>query len=336
MAQITIDGSTPVTFHCDETDTIMRAALRSGIGFPYSCNVGACGNCRFQLVEGEVEHVQTSPRAWTERDEKRQRYLGCQARPKTDCRIKLRTSEQYEPGTRPVPATARLLAKTALTHDMTEFALELDTPLSFLAGQYALLGTPAIDSPRAYSMCNVSGGDTHWNFQIKRVPGGVMTEQLFDHLQPGDTLTFDGPFGTAYLREDSDRDILCLAGGSGLSPMIAIARAAAEHPHLKHKRLDFVFGGRRPEDMCGEDLLGELPAFGGTLHYHPAISEDVPAEEWAGLRGFVHDVALQLFGEELRDKEIYFAGPPLMAQAVQKMLFDLKVPFDQVHFDEFY
>lgn len=336
MAEITIDGATPVTFQCDESDTIMRAALRNGIGFPYSCNVGACGNCRFQLLEGEVEHLQDNPRAWTERDEKRQRYLGCQARPKTDCRIKLRTDDSYVPDTRPMPLTAVLQDKSKLTHDLWEFALELDSPLSFLPGQYALLGAETVDGPRAYSMCNVSRNDTAWHFQIKRVPGGSMTSVLFDQLQPGDTLTVDGPFGTAFLREDSERDILCLAGGSGLSPMIAIARAAAEHPDLKHRRLDFVFGGRQPDDICGESLLSELPGFGSTLRFHPAISDDAPATEWSGLRGFVHDVAHQLFGETLRDKEIYFAGPPLMAQAVQKLMFELKVPADQVHFDEFY
>ncbi|MEX1215519.1 2Fe-2S iron-sulfur cluster-binding protein [Saccharospirillum sp.] len=336
MALITIDGATPVTFECDESDTIMRAALRHGLGFPYSCNVGACGNCRFQLLDGEVEHLQESPRAWTERDEKRQRYLGCQARPLSDCRIKLRTNEQYVPQTEPVKVSATFKEKTVLTHDLSEFALELDKPLPFLAGQYALLGASAVDGPRAYSMCNVSRNDTEWSFQIKRVPDGAMTTHLFDLLQPGDALTLDGPFGTAYLREDSERDILCLAGGSGLSPMIAIARAAAEHPQLRQRRLDFIFGGRRPEDMCGEELLRDLPGFGSTLHFHSAISEDISETEWSGLRGFVHDVAQQLFGEALQSKEIYFAGPPLMAQAVQKMLFDLKVPLDQVHFDEFY
>lgn len=336
MALITIDGPTPISFTCDESDTIMRAALRSGIGFPYSCNVGACGNCRFQLLEGEVEHIQDNPPAWSERDEQRQRYLGCQARPKSDCRIKLRADDQYVTQTRPTAMTATLVSRANMTHDLAEFALELDAPLAFQAGQYALLGAESIQGGRAYSMCNVSRADNQWNFQIKRVPGGAMTTHLFDHLKPGDKLTFDGPFGTAFLREDSKRDILCMAGGSGLSPMIAIARAAAESETLKGRKLDFVFGGRRPEDICGADLLAELPGFGTTLNFHPAISEEVSLEEWSGLRGFVHDVALSLFGEDLVNKEIYFAGPPLMAQAVQRMLVDLKVPMDQVHFDEFY
>ena len=164
-----------------------------------------------------------------------------------------------------------------------------------------------------------------------------MTAVLFDELSQGDTVSIDGPYGTAFLREDSERDIVCVAGGSGLSPVMSIARAAAASSQFAGRRIDFIYGGRRARDICGESMLAELPGFNETLHFYPAISDmDEDDGTWKGRVGFVHLVARELLGEELLNREIYFAGPPAMAVAMQKMLFELKVPFDQVHFDEFY
>ena len=321
-------------FECAHGDTILRAALRAGHGFPYECNVGSCGNCRFELLGGEVSHERTDPPAWSERDLKRNRWLGCQARPAGDCTIKVRLDEHYQSLHRPARRQMRLTETRPITHDISEFRFAVRAPAPFLPGQYALLYLPGVDGGRAYSFCNVDGETGAWSFQIKRVPGGAATGALFDRLQAGDTIAADGPFGMAYLREDAPRDILCIAGGSGLSPMIAIARAAAASPALVARNIHFVYGGRSPRDICGEAMLAELPGWGSCIHYAAAISE--PDAGWTGHTGFVHQVALDLYGDRLADFEVYFAGPPAMAEAVQKMLYEAKVPLDQVHFDQFY
>lgn len=337
MVQITVEGKEEQSFECSSDDTILRAALRAGKGFPYACNVGSCGNCRFQLIEGEVEHARRDSPAWGERDLKRNRYLGCQALPKGNCRIKLRFDESYAPEFAPARTEMTLKDKGTITHDITEFFFELKDSNPFLPGQYALLRLPGVDGGRAYSMSNITTDGSQWHFQIKRVPQGVATTCLFDQVRIGDTLELDGPYGTAFLREDAPRDILCLAGGSGLSPMISITRAAAISEKLKGRQIDFVFGGRATRDVCGREFLTELPGFGERIHFHAAISNPGPEDaEWDGHTGFIHDVAHEIFGDSIRDKEIYFAGPPLMAQAVQKLLFELKVPPEQIHFDEFY
>jgi toluene monooxygenase electron transfer component len=74
----------------------MRAAVRNGLGFPYECNVGSCGNCKFELLEGEIEHLRQNPPGWSERDLQRKRYLGCQAKPLSDCKIKLNLRDHYK------------------------------------------------------------------------------------------------------------------------------------------------------------------------------------------------------------------------------------------------
>jgi len=336
LPQITLTG-TDIAWRCDDGDTIMRSALRAGIGFPYECNVGSCGNCRFDLVEGEIEHLRADPPGLNERDRLRGRRLGCQARPLTDCAIKVRLMPRYESRFRPIRQSAMLLDTRDITHDIREFRFRMESPTRFISGQYALLSLPGVDGSRAYSMCNTGETGEEWHFQIKRVPNGTATGYLFDALSTGVRVGIDGPFGMAYLREEAERDVVCVAGGSGLSPMISIVRAAAVSPALAGRRIDLVYGGRTARDICGREMLEELPGFGTRIFYHPAVSSVEEGDKgWDGYRGFVHDVAEELFGIRLSACEVYFAGPPAMSEAMQKMLFTRGVPQEQMHFDQFF
>jgi toluene monooxygenase electron transfer component len=336
MAVIKLAG-TDISWSCPEGDTIMRSALRAGLGFPYECNVGSCGNCRFDLLEGEIEHLRADPPGLSERDRQRGRRLGCQARPLSDCSVKLRLMPQYESCFVPLRQSAVLVETRDITHDIREFQFKTDGPAQFLPGQYALLELPEVAGSRAYSMANVANEKSDWHFQIRRVADGLATGKLFEHIPLGASIGIDGPYGMAYFREEADRDIICLAGGSGLSPMMSIARGAARSSSFTGRRLDFVYGGRTAIDICGKELLQELPGFGESIHFHPVVS-GMPEDDdgWDGYRGFVHEIAHRLFAERLRNCEVYFAGPPMMGQAVQKMLVDLGVPSGQIHFDQFY
>lgn len=336
MAKITIIKS-DIVYDC-VSDTITRAATRAGLGFPYECNVGECGNCRFELIEGEVSYLRQNPPAITERDAERKRYLGCQAMPHGDCTIKVPLRDHYKSKHLPKKTRGVLTEVIDITHDIREFRFQLSEPVKFLAGQYGLISAPGVEGARAYSMSNTGEACEQWHFQIRRVPNGRATGSLFDGMKIGESLDLDGPYGMAYLREDAPRDILCLGGGSGLSPMVSISRAAAHSAALAGQNIYFVYGGRTPRDICGEEFLRELPGFGERIHYTPVISmvDDPASAGWTGKTGFVHDVAEAMFGDKLANFEVYFAGPPLMAQSVTKMLIKAKVPGSQMHFDQFY
>lgn len=334
---ISIAGSDTV-FTCLADDTLLRAAQRAGIGFPYECNVGSCANCKYELVEGDVCMQWEQAPGWTEKDRQRRRFLGCQSRPLSDCVLKLRPDPRYQPLNRPIRIEARLESRRKITHDISEFRFVLAQPQKFEPGQYALVYLPGVDGPRAYSMSNIAADGVVWEFQVKRMPDGKGSHALFDRLRDTEAIEIDGPYGMAWLRRDAPRDILCLAGGSGLAPMMSIARGAMSEPRLAPYHLHFLYGGRTQADVCGEAMLRELPGWGKRLSYQAALSSVPPegAAAWPGPVGFLHDVALQAFGPKLAQMEIYFAGPPIMATAVQRMLFEAKVPAEQVHFDQFY
>ncbi|MBA2690754.1 MAG: 2Fe-2S iron-sulfur cluster binding domain-containing protein [Burkholderiales bacterium] len=325
-------------FECAAEDTIMRAGLRAGLGMPYECNVGSCGTCKMELVSGEIEPNWPEAPALSDRDRARKRVLGCQAKPLTDCKVKVRLADMYKSAHPPRPFIGTLKEYRDVTHDIREFHFHAAETHGFLPGQYALLNFPAVAGARAYSMSNIFQGDGNWHFQIRRVPGGKATGALFDQVRVADRVAFDGPYGLAYLRTDSPRDIVCIAGGSGLSPVISIARGVAATPALASRKLHFFYGGRGPADICGEDMLRALPGFGERFIYYPSISlpELDMEKRWSGKVGFVHEHALEVMGKSLAEHEIYFAGPPAMAQAVQRMLIQQKVPLSQVHYDAFY
>ena len=324
-------------FSCAEDDTLLRAGLRAGLGLPYECNAGSCGTCKVELLEGEIRSLRPDAPGLGERDRARNRVLACQAQPASDCRIKVRLRPENVPAHRPARFRATLEAARDLTHDMREFRFRAaaGSP-GFLPGQYALFYLPGLEVPRTYSMSNVDDGSGTWEFIVRRVPGGVGTVALFDKVPVGGELELDGPYGLAYLRTDSPRDIIAIAGGSGLAPVLSIARAAIAEPALAGREIHIFYGARTSRDLCGETELCALPGFGSRLHFHAVLSGAQDEEGWKGPTGFVHDHARAFIGERWAQFEYYFAGPPAMAEAVQKMLIEKRVPFPQVHFDSFY
>lgn len=329
---ILIEGGEAFAVSAEE-DSLLRGALRAGIGLPHECSVGGCGACRFELVAGDMETLWPDAPGLTERDRKRGKRLACQCRPLGDCTIRVRCGDEYRPARPTRRGLARLEGKRQLTPDMAEFSFRTDWPADFLAGQYALLYPPDTPGARAYSMANGANADGLWRFVIRRVPGGRGSNALF-RAGVGDEVVLDGPYGHAYLRDDSEREIVCIAGGSGLAPMLSVAcTALARDPA---RRVHFFDGVRTHRDLCGEGLLAEGLPHGGSLAYTPVLSAPEPSAPWSGAVGFVHQAVERSLPQPLDCYEFYFAGPPPMIEAVQTLLLHgHQVPFQQIHFDRF-
>ncbi len=328
--QVEIEGGG--TFDADPAEeSLLRAALRAGTGFPHECSVGGCGACRYELLEGEVDDLWPEAPGLSDRDRKRGKRLACQTRPRGDCKVKVRCDAAYVPPIRPERIKCVLRSRRMLTDDMAELSFEAKQPVSFLPGQYALLRLPGVRGLRAYSMSNVADGSGTLQFIVRRTAGGAGSALLVDRLALGSTVTIDGPNGHAYLREQQARPLVCIAGGSGLAPMLSVATRAA----ALDMEVDFFFGGRSVGDLCARPMLASLPGFDTRLRLHEVVSGP-DTTGWSGATGWVHEAVEQLVHADARERDYYFAGPPPMIEALQELLMvRLQVPFEQIHFDRF-
>lgn len=313
-------------------DSLLRAALRAGIGFPHECSVGGCGACRFELLDGEVEDLWPQAPGLGERDRKRGKRLACQSRLLGNARVRVRCDDAYRPALVPRRRSFTLTQRRMLTQDMAELSFETDDAVDFLPGQYALLYLEGVNGPRAYSMSNIADESGVLQFIVRRTPDGSGSVALVDSLVIGERITIDGPYGHAYLREQVQRPIVCIAGGSGLAPMLSVARRAASAMSVQ---IDFFFGGRSAKDLCADAYLNTLPGFGDRLRLHNVVSEP-EGDDWRGATGWVHDEVDRVIGDQAVAREFYFAGPPPMIESLQALLMvQRKVDFGQIHFDRF-
>ena len=335
---IKVKGSNKV-FTCREQDTLLRAAIREGIKIPYECNSGGCGSCTFDLIEGEVESLWDSPPGLSPRDIRKGKLLACQCKPKGNCEIDFRLDDWKSPQYPPQRFSATYISRCDLTEDMAEFCFQSESMAQFMSGQFAMLTLPGVTGDRAYSMSNVSNSDGYWQFIVKKMPGGAGSTYLFDEIKVGDVIEIDGPFGLAYLDPAIHRDVVCIGGGSGLSPIMSIARAVAANDDFSDQKLKMFYGGRGPKDICTPELLSAIDPNGTKITCYNATSDpDLSAKHgWDGDVCFVHELVKNILGDSLPEYEFYFCGPPPMTEAVQRMLMiEYKVPFEQIHFDRFF
>ena len=324
-------------------DSLLRGALRAGFDFPYECSVGGCGGCRFDLLDGLMATLWEQAPGLSERDRRRGKRLACQSLPQGDCTIRVRPAGSEPSG---LPAAQRvsatLLTRRAVTPDLSEFTFGLPVEGAFRAGQYALLYPPGVEGARAYSFSDAPGEPADagiWRFMIRRVPGGRGSNALFDEVASGDSIELDGPYGHAWLRPgtpDARRDVVCIAGGSGLGPMLSVARGVLAEAGTR--RVHFFLGLRTLAELGAaaevESLRGER-----RLQLTTVLSNPTEGSAWNGPTGFVHtqvEAALTALGRPFDAYDHYFAGPPPMVEAVQDLLMvRQRVPFAQIHFDRF-
>jgi toluene monooxygenase electron transfer component len=182
-------------------------------------------------------------------------------------------------------------------------------------------------------MSNGPNPDGEWRFVVRRVPGGRGSNAMFDDVRVGDVVALDGPYGHAHFRAEVERDIVLIAGGSGIGPIVSIARAAlAAEPG---RRITVFEGARTRADLVFETLLGgTVPA---AIGHVPVLSAEPEGSDWTGARGFVHAEVERGLGDRIATSEFYFAGPPPMIEALQDLLVLRRtVPVDRLHYDRFF
>ncbi len=323
-------------------EKVLYAGLRAGIDLPYECSTGTCGTCKAKLLSGRVRD------GWSEAPGKRfvkpalGEFLMCQC--VAEETLTLEVSKFVYPmetgACVPQRSTATVRQPRALTHDVTGFALEFDQPRDFDAGQFALLAPQGIAGYRAYSMCNFGRAVRALEFIAKRKPGGGFSEWLFGGKRDGERLETFGPLGKATFDPALGKNVLLIAGGSGIAGMMSILARAAQARYFERHRGWLFFGVRTMRDAF---FLHELSAHAPNVDVTVALSdEDVPVnakQEWPRLcfeRGLVHDVAKRAMAGRYQEVRAYVAGPPpAVDAAIRMLLLEAKLTTDNIRYDKY-
>lgn len=330
--QITVQPSGH-QFSCESDETILSAAIRAGIGLPYSCKNGACSSCKGKVLSGQVVHGPHQERALPAEEEANGMSLFCCAKPESDLTIEAREIvRDSEYPVKKVPVRISTLDK--LTDDIMVMTLQLPTngTFQFRPGQYIEFMLRD-NKRRSYSMANIPREDNFLTLHIRHMPGGLFTDSVFSTLKERDILRFEGPFGTFYLKEDSDKPIILLATGTGFAPIKAIVEQLQKNGSVRPVRL--YWGARRPADLYMNTLCEEWANILPNFTYIPVVSQAQPEDAWTGKTGYAQNALMQDI-PDLSAYEVYACGSPRMVESAQHDLIkQCHLPEDAFFADAF-
>ncbi|MCM2295319.1 CDP-6-deoxy-delta-3,4-glucoseen reductase [Rhodoferax sp.] len=314
-------------------ETILAAGISQGINLPYGCKDGACGSCKCKKISGTVNHGAHQNKALSDAEEAQGFVLTCCASPTSD--VVLESRQVTLAGAfaiRKMPTRIKLMEKKS--PDVMRLLLQMpaNEVFAYHAGQYIeflLQGGVR----RSYSMASAPQLiDQGLELHIRHMPGGKFTDQVFSSMKERDILRIEGPYGSFYLREDSDKPIVLLASGTGFAPVKAII----EHLQLKGitRPVTLYWGGRRPTDLYMDawvkTKLADLP----NLRYVPVVSNALPEDHWQGRTGFVHRAVLQDL-PDLRGHQVYACGAPIVVDSARTDYLAAGLPEDEFYADAF-
>lgn len=319
-------------FAVEEDETVLEAALRQGFAFPYGCRNGACGTCQGRILSGTVAYDGPTPPGLSPEEEGEGRALFCSAFPLSDLVVEMReigAAKDIVVKTLP----CRVTGMEKLAPDVMRLYLKLPAAerLQFLAGQY--LDILLRDGGRrGFSIANAPHDDGHIELHIRHLPGGRFSDHVFARMKAKDLLRFQGPLGSFFLREASDRPILMMGGGTGFAPL----KGMLEHAfHAGIQRpIHLYWGARGRRDLYLHDLPLSWSGTHAGFRYTPVLSDPQPEDAWDGRTGFVHDALVQDY-PDLSAHEVYMSGPPPMIKAAKLAFRAHGLPSDHLYYDSF-
>ncbi|WP_455212564.1 CDP-6-deoxy-delta-3,4-glucoseen reductase [Kaarinaea lacus] len=304
------------SFSVQEDEIILNAGLRQGLNLPYGCRDGHCGSCKARLLKGEVSYPNHLAEALCLSDEERIAGIAllCQAKPSSDITLHAHlVGTGDEITVKKLPC--RVQSKTLLCHDVMELTLKLPVTerLQFLAGQYIDILLPD-GRRRSFSLANAPHDDQLLVLHIRHVEGGEFTDYVFNQLAEKSIMRIEGPLGGFYLREDSDRPMIFMAGGTGFAPIKSLMEHCIAENTTRSIRL--YWGVRAKRDLYGHDLANQWAQQHAHITYTPVLSEPAPSDAWQGKTGYVHQAIVDDI-PDLSAYEIYACGPPAMVAAAK-------------------
>jgi CDP-4-dehydro-6-deoxyglucose reductase len=323
--------STGRRFDVAADETVLEAAQRAGIALPYSCRAGVCGSCKATLLAGRCEYPRNPPLALDADERAHHAVLLCQAVPASDLLLEAREVASVEDIARRQLAV-RVVGKRQLAPDVTGLYLQPadgELRLQWLPGQY--LDVLLDDGRhRPFSIANGPQADGLIELHVRQVAGGGFTSHVASELAVGDTLRIEGPLGTFVAREDSERPMIFVAGGTGIAPVKAIVEHFIE---LGTRRaMDVYWGVRSASDLYLLPQIEQWQRQAHQLRFHAVLSEEGRA---AGLRvGLAHEAVLADH-PDLSAHDVYMSGPPAMIEVARHRFVEAGLPEERLYYDSF-
>ena len=333
--QITVQPSGR-SFTATSDETLLAAGLRAGVGLPYGCKDGACGSCKCKKLSGEVTHGTHQSKALSADEEAAGFVLTCCAQAHSD--VVLESRQVVDVGAFPIKKMpVRVLSLEKKSSDVMVVKLQLPATeaVQYHAGQYVDFLLRDGDR-RSYSMANaphtLTQGQAAIELHIRHMPGGKFTEHVFGAMKEKEIQRVEGPQGSFFLREDSDKPIVLLASGTGFAPIKAILE------HMQHRGIQrpatLYWGGRRPADLYLDDWVRAQLAVMPSLRYVPVVSDALPEDGWTGRTGFVHLAVLQDL-PDLSAHQVYACGAPVVVDAARRDYVAAGLPSEEFFADAF-
>ncbi|MDZ4349152.1 MAG: FAD-binding oxidoreductase [Xanthomonadaceae bacterium] len=305
--------------------TVLDALLEHGVAVDYRCQNGVCLSCLMRCSEGELPVL--AQKGLRETLRARGYFLACQCRPRADLSLERIDAAQ-------IRSPARVVDKQMIAPDVCRLRLDPATPLYYHAGQFINLVHPG-GTQRSYSLASVPQTDAFLELHVKRVPDGLASGWIHDELACGDSVQFEGPYGGAfYLPGRAQQPILLIATGTGLAPVLGVARDALRDGHAG--RMVLYHGSRFRTGLYATDQLAELAGRFPNFDYRLCLSggDDGLRGPWQAHVGRAGDLALAEH-RILEGWRVFICGNPTMVKAVKRAAYLGGAALADIHGDPF-
>lgn len=309
MARVTIQPSGK-SVECKSGDTVLMALEKAGYALPNNCRAGACGECKVKVLEGQYDQGMVLDMALSAEERKQGFGLMCMAKPISDEMVIEWGTADAKPKLFPPREQMWFVITDRIqrTARIVELRMRpLGAPMRYWPGQYVMLGDAAAGVPsRSYSVANAPREDGEIVLQITRQDDGTTSKWVHDALRPGSKVTLSGPYGTFIGDTTAHTPVLCLAAGSGLAPILALAEAALRRGYREPVTL--MYSGHEPADLYDSGMMAWWEARHRGFRYLATLTGSKPAD-WSGLHGRIPALLPTLF-QDLSAFSVFVAGSP--------------------------
>ena len=371
---IEINGDTDGALAVSPGTNLLTAMATSKIFLPSACGGGGtCAMCKCQIFEGGGDLLPTEAGHINRKEAKDNWRLACQVKVKEDMKIGIPDEvfgiKKFRCTVRSNDNVATFIKELVLEiQDGETLEFEAGGYIQIDIPEYAGLSYKSFDVEdeyredwdkwdlwkytanndedcfRAYSMANhpAEGQIVMLNVRIATpppgkddVPPGIASSYIFD-LKPGDEVYVSGPYGE-FFQQKTQREMCFIGGGAGMAPMRSHLFDLF-HTQKTDRKVSFWYGARSRREMFYDDQFKDIEKDFSNFKYHVALSNALPEDDWEGYEGFIHQVLQDNYlmkHDAPEDIEYYLCGPPMMNEAVFRMLDEMGVDDEMIRFDDF-